>query len=244
MLETGGCVDLRLAHGGEEETTPKRATECLGDFEERTTGGFLDEAGTSQRIGRRMTDKQKKPGCEKPQSRKAQRGERAVGALLDTKGQVDAEGLITGRSVSREGKQGRNGSCLEQEDLAGRVTGPLDILWGLIQRLNTRPKRCQRVDLLIRETGMSGRGACFNLLGPPFGNSLDLHLLVAPAALDNLTRPGLYHKMIWVGRAGDNGLSQAMIGIDHDFSPSPGEGIGGEEDTSHLCLNHSLHHDG
>src|SRR6266487_3470414 len=244
MLETGGCVDLRLAHGFDEEATPKGVAKRLGDLEERTTGGFLDKAGTGQRIGRRMTDEQKKPGCEKPQGRKAQRGERAVGALLDTKGQVDAEGLITGRSASREGKQGRNGSCLEKLDLAGWVTGPLDILWGLIQRLNTRPKRCQRVDLRIRETGISGRGASFDLLGPPFGNSLDHHLFVAQAALDNLTRHGLYHKMIRVGRAGDNGLSQARIGIDHDFSPFPSQRIGGEEDTSHLCLHHPLHHDG
>src|SRR5258706_5228880 len=50
--------------------------------------------------------------------------------------------------------------------------------------------------------------------------------------------------MIRVGRTRTDGFSQAGIGIDHRLTTSPGEWIGREEDASHLCLHHPLHHDG
>ena len=50
--------------------------------------------------------------------------------------------------------------------------------------------------------------------------------------------------MIRVGRTGNDGLTQARIGIDHRLTTFPGEGIGREEDASHLGLHHPLHHDG
>src|SRR5260221_13595819 len=150
---------------------------------------------------------------------------------------------MRGWSDLREGKQGRNRSCLEQEDLARRIDGPLDVLGSLIQRFDSCPKRCQCSDLIIRETGPRGRRACFDLLDATSSRSLDQHLLVAQAALDNLARGGLHHKMIGVGRAGNDGLTQAGIGIDHDLSTFPGEWIGREEEASYLSLHDAVHHD-
>ena len=62
-----------------------------------------------------------------------------------------------------------------------------------------------------------------------------------PAAAAN-ARGVLHHKMIRVSRAGNDGLPQAGIGIDHRLTTFPGEWIGREEDAGHLCLHHPLHH--
>ena len=142
-------MDLRLSHGIHKEAASKGAAQGSGDLEERATGGFCHEARTHERIAQRGANERKPPGREEPERRKSHGGEGAIGALLDAKGQVDAQLLIGGRSAGREGKQARNRSCLQQEDLAGSIDGPLDVLGGLIQRFNARPKRCQCADLLI-----------------------------------------------------------------------------------------------
>ncbi len=149
LLEAGGRLDLRLSHGFQEEATPKGAAQGSGDLEERAARGFCHEARTSERIARWEANKRQKPGREEPEHRKTHGREGAIGALLDAKGQVDAQLLIGGRSASREGKQGRNRSCLQQEGLAGSIDGPLNVLGCLKQRFDSRSKRCQCADLII-----------------------------------------------------------------------------------------------
>ena len=118
-----------------------------------------------------------------------------IGTLLDAKGQIDAQALGSFRSLGRQGKQGRDGSCLEQEDLTGSIDGPFEILWVLIQRFNSRPKRRQCLDLLIRKAGKSGRGACFDLAGPSSGCGLDQYLLVAGEdEHKSVGHPGIYRR--------------------------------------------------
>jgi hypothetical protein len=50
--------------------------------------------------------------------------------------------------------------------------------------------------------------------------------------------------MIRIGRTGNDSFTQPRIGINHRLTTFPGEWIGREEDTGHLCLHHPLHHDG
>src|SRR2546428_9937025 len=106
LLEAGGRVDLRLSHGIHKEAASKRAAQGSGDLEERATGGFCYEARTHERIAQRGANEPKPPGREEPERRKSHGGEGPIGALLDAKGQVDAQLLIGGRSSGPEGKQG------------------------------------------------------------------------------------------------------------------------------------------
>src|SRR5207248_7109315 len=132
-----------------------------------------------------MPNERQKPGREESERRKAHWREGAIGALLDAKGQVDAQVLGSFQSLSREGKQCRNRSCLEQEHLAGGIHGPLDVLGYPKVCLDLRTKFRKVPYLLIRKADHPL--ALLNHFRPASDCCSNADLFASNASLDDLT---------------------------------------------------------
>src|SRR6266699_2741029 len=68
--------------------------------------------------------------------------------------------------------------------------------------------------------------------------------LISKPALDNLSGQRIHHKVIGIGRAGDDGFSQAGISVDNCLTPLACHWMSGEEYARHRGFDHALHHNG
>src|SRR6266516_3101963 len=127
--------------------------------------------------------------------------------------------------------------------MAGGINSPLDILGGIIMRLDQRSKLCQCARLDIGEASFFTLRCSLERLCPPSGDCLYDHLLIAQAALDDLARGRTDYEVVRVCQTGDNCFTQARIGINHRLAALSRKRIGGEEHSSDLGIHHALDDD-
>ena len=124
------------------------------------------------------------------------------------------------------------------------INGPLGILRLAVIRLDACSKLGQCADLLIGEAGFIPAGAFLAAQRASSCGSSDDDALISKPALDNLTCRGIHHKVIWIGRAGDDSFSQAGMSVDDCLSPLACHWLGCEEYARHRGFDHALHHNG
>src|SRR6266496_6489904 len=166
-----------------------------------------------------------------------------IGALLDTERQIHPQILIRELDISRQRKQRRNRARLEQEDLTRGINRPLDVLGSAKMRLDLCSKLCQGMDLQIRKANFSARVWMLNTPGASIDYCLDDRALVAQATFDDLTVDSIHDKVVRIGRAGNDGFTQAGIGINHDLSALASKRVGSEEHPGSRSLHHPLDDD-
>jgi hypothetical protein len=74
----------------------------------------------------------------------------------------------------------------------------------------------------------------------PFRGGLDDNVLVTQASLDDLAAGGTHDEVVWVGRTGDNRLSQTGIRLHHALPALASERVGSEEHACYLGVSHAL----
>ena len=131
-----------------------------------------------------------------------------------------------------------------EPELSRGINGPLGILRLAVIRLDASSKLGQCADLLIGEAGFITAGAFLAAQRASSCGSPDDDALISKPALDNLTCRGIHHKVIGVGRAGDDSFSQAGISVDDCLTPLACHWIGCEEYARHRGFDHALHHNG
>src|SRR6266487_606500 len=236
-------MDLCLRHHLYEQRATKRTTQRPGYIKEETGSGLCHEAWARERVPRREANQCGETGCDKVESGDPHRREGPIGALLDTERQIHPQILIRELDISRQRKQRRNRARLEQEDLTRGINRPLDILGSAKMRLDLCSKLCQGMDLQIRKANFSARVWMLNTPGASIDYYLDDRALVAQATFDDLTVDSIHDKVVRIGRAGNDGFTQAGIGINHDLSALASKRVGSEEHPGSRSLHHPLDDD-
>src|SRR5581483_8846383 len=99
---------------------------------------------------------------------------------------------------------------------------PLNILGRSIMRLNLRSEFRKLPYPVIGETTGFSCLAPLNNFRTASSYCPDNNLFAPQAAFDNLAGRGIHHKMVGVGRAGDDRFTQSGIGIDHGLASLAG----------------------
>jgi len=207
LLEEWRREGLPIARRAYERSASQRVAQSWRHVEEEALTSLDQDRWTAQRIGLPVAKSGGHPRSDQTERRKPRRSEGTIDALEHVEREVDAQLILARRCAGQQRVERGDRARLGEPELSRGINGPLRILRLAVIRLDACSKLGQCADLLIGEAGLIPAGAFLATQRASSRGSPDDDALISKPALDHLTCRGIHHKVIWIGRAGDDGFS-------------------------------------